>query len=276
MKDVNVVDRKYPVRNLRPAKGFKTKELGLIWAALRSCGYAPYVHPTTTYHLSTMTPVIARSIYGVEEDLENVIHTMVKNSFKALRRILKKPGRRLILPGRDVWLWSVMCHKMGIDHVFDARISRGVARDHKVLAKIIQPWHLNQNTIIFDTGFAGSIYNHICAASRKTPINLMLSTHRLAPNGKSEQLFPNHKGARAKALAIEYLPKYQKTGTIRGDKPVQWLGTLDEFIRAAILTIWFWHYESPAWIARGDRKCKVVDCYCKSCALWKEAPMPTV
>jgi hypothetical protein len=157
---------------------------------------------------------------------------------------------------------------MGIDHIFDARISRGVARDHDVLRKIIKPWKLNQHSVIFDTGFAGSIYEHISQASGKRPINLMLSTMRKNDN-KSEQIFPNHKGSRSKALAIEYFPKYQKTGTLRNGKAVQWLADLNEFIRAAVLTIWMWHHESAAWVDQGGDRCQKVGCVCRSCALWK-------
>ena len=245
MQDVNVVDRAYPVRNIRPMRGYRNPELGMLAAALKSIGIDHYVSRLD------------------EEPQISDLHTIVKNSLKSLRRILKKPGRRLLLPGRDVWLWSVLAHKMNIPHMFDARISRLVARDHVVLKEIADGWRLTQNTIVFDTGFAGSIYNHICQATGKKPINLMLSTLR-----SGEQLWPTHKGARGKALTIEKLPKYQKTGTLRDGRATQWLANLEEYIQAAILTIWFWYHESPAWIPQGDR-CKVIGCRCKSCNLWR-------
>ncbi len=259
MQDVNVVDRPRTVRNIRPARGPKTKELGMIWAALTSIGYDQYLSSTMKHDLWMMP-----------SPAEEKTHTIVKNSFRALRRILRKnPRRKLILPGRDVWLWSVMCHKKGIDHIFDPRISRMVARDSVALKRIVNMWKLNKHTIIFDTGFAGSIYERICAVSKQRCINLMLSTGR-----DGEQIFPNHKGARGKALGIEYLPKYQKTGTVRREAAVQWLAPIDGFLRAAILTIWFWYHESPAWINQGGERCRVVDCYCRSCKLWKDVSVP--
>lgn len=274
---INVVDRKYPVRNLRPASGPVNKELGLIWAALSSIGYTKYMNRTTRHALWTGS---VKNIFPRRYDMSShkqdaIIHTMVKNSFRALRRILRKDKRRkLLLLGRDVWLWSVMCHKKGIPHTFDARISRKVARDAKVFKEIVKEWRVDTHTVLFDTGFAGSIYRCVCNVNRHDPINLMLSTMRTGEHG-SEQLFPNHKGARAKALTIEYLPKYQKTGTVRDEKAVQWLSEMDEFVRAAILTIWFWYNESPAWIDQGGQRCKVVNCLCASCTLWKkEAKMP--
>ena len=274
MLDVNVVDAVRQAKNIRPAHGWPNKEIGLIWSALKSCGYSEHV-PQTTWrglrnsHVGEILPERAYSIGDVQAD--DSIHNIVKNSTKTLRRILKKdPRRRLILPGRDVWLWSVACHRAGIEHVFDARISRKVARQPEVLKKIVRGWRVNKHTVIFDTGFAGSIYECICEVSRKKPINLMLSTHR-----KGEQIYPNHKRARGKALSIEYLPKYQKTGTVRNGEPIQWLANLDEYIKAALLTIWFWYNESPAWIDQGGERCKVVDCFCKSCRIWKKgAKMP--
>lgn len=273
-QDHNLVDKKYPVRNLRPARGLPNKELGLVWTALRSVGYEPYMNGITRSMVQKMdvSPAIPNRLRGeYTHSGADVIHTMVKNSFKALRRITReKTGRTLILPGRDVWLWSVMCHKMSVEHIFDARISRTVARDGEALKSIVRSWNVNKNTIIFDTGFAGTIYRCIKTVTRKDPINLMLSTRLKDRKNRSSQLFPNHKGARNKALTIEYLPKYQKTGAVRNGKPVQWLADLDEFIRTAVLTIWFWHHESPAWIDQGGKRCQVVDCLCRSCKLWKE------
>ena len=279
MTDINVEDKDYPVHSIRPEPGYPTKELGMIAAALTELRAWSALEPMThealhSLEVSNLMPNLHSNLRRVDgHGVPDILHTLVKNSFRALRRIIRAdPRRRLILPGRDVWLWSVMCHKKGLKHTFDARISRGVARNHEILGEIMKPWKVGQYTVVFDTGFAGSIYNHISQTSKKQPINLMLSTLRKSADSRSEQLFPNHQGARGKALTIEHLPKYQKTGTVREGRPVQWLAKFDEYIRAAILTIWFWHHESPRYI--GQRRCSVVGCSCRSCKLWKESPMP--
>jgi len=269
--DLSLIDVKHPPVNMRPARGCKYKEYGLVLAACKCFGV-----PLSSLQEKMLHIGLHRRVFGYRVGQlgmpQDEIHNTIKNSCKSLKRILMKdPRRKLILPGRDVWLWSVQCHRMGIPHVFDPRVSRGVARHDTVLRDIVSGWNINKHSIIFDTGFAGSIYNRIVKVSGIKCTNLMFSTMRKNPRTKlPEQLWPYHRGARGKALTIEYLPKYQKTGTTRSDQPIQYMAELDEFINAAILTIWFWHHESPAWIAHGEHRCKVIDCSCRSCQLWKE------
>jgi hypothetical protein len=92
-------------------------------------------------------------------------------------------------------------------------------------------------SLVFDTGFSGTIWAAICRVSQKSPQLLLLS-------GKN-QIFPKHSGSRQKALAIEYMPKYWQSGRVEDDAPAQYLSRLDEFVKAAILTIWLWHHVSP-------------------------------
>jgi hypothetical protein len=122
-----------------------------------------------------------------------------------------------------------------------------------VLKKIMREWGSLEDALVFDTGFAGSIHRALCRASGMELGNLMLSTSLTNPDGKSCQIFPSHQGARAKALSIEYLPKYYRTGTVRDGEPVQFLSDLGEFLRAALLTVWIWKYKSSRFIPRVKR-----------------------
>jgi hypothetical protein len=101
----------------------------------------------------------------------------------------------------------------------------------------------NDGDILFDTGFAGTIHRYVQDFCGRNLENLMFSAGRV-----QNQQFPNYGLSRNRALALEYLPKYFKTGTIREGKVVQELASLPEFISAAALTILFWYHESPAWI----------------------------
>lgn len=264
-------DEKHKPINMRPAHGCKHKELGLILAACRCFNLPLASGQEQMLRTGSSYRILGSRGYSLQKP-EDKIHNAIKNSCKAIKRILKKDSRRkLILPGRDVWLWSVQCHKMGIPHIFDPRISRLVSRDGVILKAIVDTWKIDEHTIIFDTGFAGSIYRRIVEVSGVNCINLMFSTKRKNPQTQlPEQLWPYHRSARGKALAIEYLPKYQKTGTTNNGQCLQYMADYDEFLLAAALTIWFWHYESPTWISQGEHRCRVINCSCRSCLLWKE------
>jgi len=213
---VSIEDLPQSPVNMRPARGLPNKELGMLLAAIKCFNVS--ISTETLGHVYTGNPPVPKRDYTFknrEITVQDQIHTMIKRSSRTLKRILKKdPRRKLILPGRDVWLWSVYCHKKGIPHIFDPRISRNVSRNTMVLRQIADAWKIDEHTIIFDTGFAGSIFDAITRATNIRGINLMLSTsRRRRGTGEAEQLYPNHTAARAKALTIEYLPKYQKTGT---------------------------------------------------------------
>lgn len=260
--------------SLRPSKECTVPEAGYLWTAIQSFGLKlpePEIQALKTLKIGHLLDEKCSRYKVGEVSQEDVIHSIVKNSFKTLRRILENDTRkRLILPGRDVWLWEVMARKKNVPTLFDARVSR-LLKDHASFKQVVEGWKIDQHTIIFDTGFAGSIYEAICRAAGVRCHSLMLSTERVNGQGQKEQLYPNHKGSRSKALAIEYLPKYQCSGTIRDGAPVQYLAPLLEFIRTAILTIWFWHHQSPKWVDQGKPKCKASECPgCRSCALWRK------
>lgn len=171
--------------------------------------------------------------------VEDHAHWYLKTCVKTIRNRLKGTDRQVILLGRDVWLVSVLCQKLGVSHVYDPRVSRGVATSVQML-DLLPCYALREGDLLFDTGFAGSIHRAVTDHSGIHLENLMMSA-----NDKGKQLFPNSGIARNYALFFEYLPKYFKTGTVKDGKVVQYYAEMDEFLNAAVQTIWAWHYESP-------------------------------
>jgi hypothetical protein len=201
----------------------------------------------------------------------DIAHTIVKNSVKRLKE-LTVDGSKVLLLGRDVWLWAVIGEKMGLRYVYDPRVSRGVAAEHAEMKSILETLDVKNNDIVFDTGFSGTIHRHCQAASdsglRQEGIfgnrnwlnssdpftyaqkeRVQLRNLMLSSGYKENQMFPNHGLARNRALFIEYLPKYYKTGFIdRTGRARQELSSVDEIVNCALMTIWAWNYESPSWI----------------------------
>jgi len=177
---------------------------------------------------------------GVEGS--DVLHSMLCNSMRRLKRKMRRQGS-LLLPGRDVWCWEVMARKLTVPSTFDARVSRSVAWNQKALRTCIDDWQIQdwKDVLFFDTGFAGSIPKAIAQAEGLPNINMLL----LSSGVNQHQIFRTHTGSRAKALAFEYLAKYFQSGTHRDGVPYQELNALDEFIKAALLTIWLWYHISP-------------------------------
>ena len=122
-------------------------------------------------------------------------------------------------------------------------MSRSVARDKTALRTCIDEWGVHdwERVLFFDTGFSGTIPKAIAAAEGLAEINMLL----LSSHNTEKQIFRTHTGSRAKALAFEYMVKYFRSGVARGGEPVQELADLDEFIKAAMLTIWLWYHVSP-------------------------------
>lgn len=191
----------------------------------------------------------------------DVMHAIVKNSWRSLQLVIE--GKTLALLGRDVWPWAIMAARDGVKVVHDPVVSRLVIPDQydrslgntekmRLVRQMINSWGINTHSlVVFDTGFAGSIHRAMEAAVGHTLPNIMLSTRLTQKTNGVErpcQIFPAHKGSRAKALSIEYLPKYYKTGTVRDGQLVQYLAPLGEFLRAAALTIWWWHHQSPRFV----------------------------
>lgn len=254
------------VGELRPAKGYPDNYTGLLVTGLKSFGMFEYLSGDTiqalrngflpldshTYSACQRLTVSAsgnRRATPTNDEIAAFVrdqHTIIKNSLRRLQKTLS-PGCRIVFLGRDVWLWYVVAQALGYTNVvFDPRVSRTVARDQKAFRSILtgSSMRLNDGDILFDTGFAGSIYK---AATDAVP-EKRLRCYMLSTPREGWALFPNHRGARARALTIEYWPKYQQSGTVKEGCVVQRYAQHDEFVHAAIMTIQFYSMESPRWV----------------------------
>jgi len=185
--------------------------------------------------------LLSEGYKGVEG--ADVLHSFIVNSVKELKA---RTGKRatVIYPGRDVWCWEVLSRKLGMPSVYDPRVSRSVAGRQDLLKPIVEAWPIpNWNrTVLFDSGYAGTVPRAIGkAAGLEEMLVVMLSAQK-----EEEQIFPTHAKARRKALACEYLAKYRQRANLRDDGIHQPLAHLEEFIKAALLTIWLWYHVSPA------------------------------
>lgn len=195
---------------------------------------------------------LAEGYEGIEG--ADVLHSFVLNSIKSLKRKTHKRAT-VVYPGRDVWCWEVLSQKLGLPSVFDSRVSRDVAGHEPALKKAMADWHVSdwERTVLFDSGYEGTVPRAIGRAAGIKNINVLM----LSASKTNEQIFPTHAKSRRKALACEYLAKYQKRSVVRDGEAYQELAGLDEFIKAALLTIWLWHHVSPAKLPS-----------------WKERPAP--
>lgn len=252
-------DLKPSDREVRPASVCEYPEAGMLYAVcasiLRKSDPTREVALDLCRHIGK--PGDAKFVYELDnqkrvkelgegyEGVEgaDVLHSFVLNSIKSLKRKTHKQAT-VVFPGRDVWCWEVLSRKLGQPSVFDSRVSRDVAGHGPALKKAMADWKVPDwnRTVLFDSGYEGTVPRAIGQAAGLQKINvLMLSAVR-----SHEQIFPSHTKARRKALACEYLAKYQKRSVVRDDAPYQELADLQEFIKAALLTIWLWHHVSPA------------------------------
>jgi hypothetical protein len=291
LRDVDFEKR----RTMRPAKGYKYPEAGLVASALKSFGlmtnHRDHIlraclpsawdrkgRVKAALELGLDPKKIAEALgvagdevvteFNVENTFDHytvspraaevnaawvVRHSFAKNAFRALAR--RARGRTLILPGRDVWVFEIHARRAGYPSIYDPRVSRTVACDRALLRRVVETWRVVDfdRAFVFDTGFAGSIARALRDVVGPNLKDVMLSTSRRWWNPQracteSLQLFPNHTGSRGKALDIEYTPKYFRTGTVKDARAEQYLAHLDEFIRAAAMTIWWCKVKSPRFI----------------------------
>ena len=219
-------------------KGDPTREIAL--GLCRQIGRAKDAEFVYAIDTEGRVKSLGEKYDGVEGS--DVLHSMLCNSMRRLKRQMRRKGS-LLLPGRDVWCWEVMAQKLTVPSTFDARVSRSVAHNESALRTCIDDWKINDwsNVLFFDTGFSGSIPRAIARAEKLDQIDMLL----LSSADPSKQIFRTHTGSRAKALAFEYLAKYFVSGTHRDGQPYQELNPLDDFIKAALLTIWLWYHISP-------------------------------
>ena len=252
-------DKTCNVSGLRPAKGCFSPEVGLLKSALKS--WRLWEHLTSMDQTLFKDPEWLSFCHdgdGQHSLLKNnrqtgfgdldLVHTMVKNSVKNFKQHLE-PGSKVILLGRDVWLWAILCEKHGVPYVYDPRISRGVAYEWGVFSRRLTSLGVQAGDVFFDTGFAGTIYKqavHAMFGWDNQELNkcLMFSAIRK----EQYQQFKNYGLARNRALFIEYLPKYYQTAFVEQGTVVQRFSDFQQFVQCALLTIAMWERESPAWI----------------------------
>lgn len=186
-----------------------------------------------------------------------VIHSFIKSSLRGLKNLSDESGISLVLTGRDMWPWEVLARKMGIATIYDPRISRNVAGSQGALYEAVCSWGLHDlnRSVIFDTGFAGTIWRAICQVTGDKPKNIMVSaTDSMAQQWKNM----NKSCARQVAFCVEDTPKYHRSGKVtnpyENPKPYQTLGDRKVFIDTIALTIWMWYYQSPSVILSDKQK----------------------
>lgn len=246
--------------NLRPMKGYR-EGLGELVAYLNSdtdywrqelsqIGFLKSMAKTEKefYHYLLCDQGERKGILTAKVDYRQTgwenIHSLIKSTVKSLKSQLDH-GNRVFLLGRDVWFWVPICVKMDVPFYFDSRVSRIVAGSSTnptaALRDLLQDSEIKDGDIVFDTGFAGSIYKATVSASGKELKNLMLSAI-----SKEDQIYPNLGLARPIVLSVEYLTKPFKTGRIApGGGISQSLASKEDIFTWILTTIGFWHLESP-------------------------------
>lgn len=251
---------------IRPAKGCSSPELGMLKAVLSNCEMRGFTQSALFSNFAfrgiTMDGNDSHSSVLAPGNLvkftpEALIHNMIKNSVRELKSKLN-PGNKAVLLGRDVWLFAVMCEKMGVPYVYEPVVSRDVCRHFEALSSVVSRLNLRSGDVLFDTGFQGSIYQ---AVDEITPV--AIHCLMLSANENEFQQFPHNKLSRNRALFIEYLPKYFSTGRVTGFRfaerhdgkvepaelvAVQPFSSAEQFINCALLTGWLWDYQSPRWV----------------------------
>lgn len=154
--------------------------------------------------------------------------TVMKNAWRSMKR--HASGKRIILAGRDVWLFEVLARREKYPTLFLPNCSRASVRDIEITDA--------KNSCLFDTGFVGSI-----------PKALNIDDFKLFSSELNEkQIFPRLSGARRLALKIEKTSKYWKTAHTIDGEVVQSLADPEEFIMAASLTIEVYKSSTPRFI----------------------------
>jgi len=156
--------------------------------------------------------------------------TIIKNAWRSVKK--QAHGRKVLLMGRDVWVFEVLARREGFPTYFDPQCSRAAA------SCITLPFD-KKNCVLFDTGFMGSI-----ARILKVDFILLSAEQHL----NSKQVFPRLTNSRSLALFLEELPKYWKCAYQIDGKPHQELANKTEFERAARLTMQVYKDSSPRFV----------------------------
>lgn len=245
---------------VRPASGCRYQEAGLLYAVISSV--LPKENETRQLALTICKtlglPNDSKLVYQLDnqkrvaelgqgyKEIEgaDVLHSFIRSSVRALKQRAPQGGF-VVYPGRDVWCWEVLSRKAGLPSVYDSRFSRSIAEHQPASKAALRNWGPRDfsRMLVFDTGYSGTVPRAIGKAAGLDRVNMvMLSAEKV-----DDQLFPGHAKARRKALAFEYLAKYHKRGVVGNDEePYQELADLEEFVKAALLTIWLWYHVSPS------------------------------
>jgi hypothetical protein len=175
-------------------------------------------------------------------------HTVIKNCWRSVKSSFLNSGLdTLVLPGRDVFIFEILAQREGFNKtLFLPQCSRMTV--HSKFIKDMIP----NSSYILDTGFAGTI-----------PKSLEIEQFRMISASSSiltrdKQIFQNLTNSRSLALKIEKTPKYWKPARIlipsenmnvKSDV-FQEFSSLEEFDRAAILTIEIYTNSSPSFISQ--------------------------
>jgi hypothetical protein len=169
--------------------------------------------------------------------------TVIKNVWRAVKAEVRRTGKPLLLPGRDVYIFEVLARREGFPTTFRPDISR-------LTVPYLQEDY--SGYYLLDTGFMGSIPRALkCTSYTMTSASnaeaktwgssyLRRKEHQLLTEDTG-QVFPRMKGARSLALKIERTPKYWKRGFYRKpcckcESPALYYNLPSEFL---------WEYHVP-------------------------------
>jgi len=218
------------VRPLRAARvPGVPREIGLLLAAKRSM-HIDCDDPVPFWNRVQRYSQPKGWRYDINEESVRGAH----NAMRRLRTHMREHNRtRLFLPGRDAWTWAVLAAARGWKWTFVPGMSRVALRHQRSPQMLIKRFRTTlRHSLVFDTGFAGTITRKLEAACPGTPWMMMSTNH------DGRQIFPTLAGSRHAALHIEYQPKYWRSGyTIDPHLRMhQQLETTVNIMRAAVLT----------------------------------------
>lgn len=159
--------------------------------------------------------------------------SVIKNVWRSAKSASR--GRKILLMGRDVWVFEVLAQRENFPTIFDPSCSRQTCYHPKFAV------YNRREHILLDTGFVGSI-----AKALKVDC-ILLSADRFGEVAE-KQIFPRLKGARSLALFLESLPKYWTSGILVDREVYQTLNDQYEFRRAALLTQEVYTDSSPRFV----------------------------
>lgn len=160
--------------------------------------------------------------------------TIIKNAWRAVKRNAK--GKKIFLPGRDVWVFEVLARREDYPTLFMPECSR------QTVHQILKNNGLFHNIFLFDTGFIGSIPKGL----KIKKFGLMSYENR---ENVGVQVFPKLTMSRSLSLYIEKTPKYWESGRLgENNEIIQPQADLYEFMRAARVTIEIYKSSSPKFI----------------------------